>query len=72
MTKMLKSTSTAFLRLDLAGFVRDYDDVSILPEAAAALKQGNNVLSLHCHQTGGGQFMDVGIAAALARRRATK
>jgi hypothetical protein len=45
------------------GFVRDYDDAPILPEAQTALRAGRNVLAVHCHQTGGGQFIDVGIAA---------
>jgi putative heme-binding domain-containing protein len=48
----------------LPGFGRDYDDVPILPEARSAIRQGKNVLAVHCHQTGGGQYIDVGITAA--------
>lgn len=47
----------------LGGFVREYDEVPILPEARAAIRTGRNILAVHCHQTTGGQFIVVGIGS---------
>jgi len=44
------------------GYVTDYVTVPLDEKAlAAALKEGDNVLAVHCHQTGGGQYIDVGL-----------
>jgi hypothetical protein len=44
------------------GYVTDYSVVPLDEKRlAAALKEGDNVLALHCHQTGGGQYIDVGL-----------
>jgi hypothetical protein len=45
------------------GYTTDYEDMVMTPEGAAALKPGKNVLAVHCHQTQGGQYIDVGIVS---------
>ena len=49
------------LALRLGGFITDYDQFEITREATAALHPGPNSIAVHCHQTTGGQGIDVGI-----------
>lgn len=49
------------LAVKLAGFITDYDEFDISKEAMAALRAGDNTIAVHCHQTTGGQGIDVGI-----------
>jgi hypothetical protein len=46
-------------RLD--GYTTSYVRVALDEQGQAALKEGSNCLAVHCHQTGGGQYVDVGI-----------
>jgi len=48
----------------LRDFTTDYDAVDLGVEARDALKPGKNVLAVHCRQTQGGQYIDVGVIAA--------
>lgn len=43
----------------LPGFITKYQTVTIAEAARSALKAGDNVIAVHCRQTGGGQFIDV-------------
>lgn len=48
----------------VAGYAGDYVPVAMTAGGRAALKSGVNVLAVHCHNTVGGQGIDVGIAKA--------
>jgi len=54
--------------LERPGFVTEYFDVPLDAATLKLLRDGRNVIAVHCHQTGGGQNIDVGLT--LARRPA--
>jgi hypothetical protein len=58
------------LAAEVSGYTTDYEDVPMRKEARAALKAGKNVIAVHCHQTTGGQYIDVGLSAVQDRKRA--
>jgi hypothetical protein len=46
----------------VVGFTGDYDFLPLTAAGRAALKQGKNTLAVHCRQTTGGQYIDVGLS----------
>ena len=51
------------LAAQVNSFSANYFVTNMSPAAIATLKPGVNWMAVHCHQTGGGQFIDVGIVA---------
>ena len=45
----------------LSGYSTSYEGIAINPAARATLKAGRNTMAIHCHQTGGGQYIDAGL-----------
>jgi len=51
------------LAYSASGYTTAYLPVTVSETAKAALVQNDsNVIAVHCHQTGGGQYIDVGMA----------
>jgi hypothetical protein len=48
------------LAVKASGFVSSYDAVPLTAAGRAALKAGKNLIAVHCHQTTGGQYIDLG------------
>ena len=43
------------------GYVSEYEEFDLSPQAKAGIKTGKNTIAIHCHQTTGGQYIDAGI-----------
>ena len=43
------------------GYIADYEELPISAPGRAALRPGQNILAIHCHQTRGGQYVDAGL-----------
>jgi len=48
-------------------FTVDYEEFPVTKEGKAALKPGKALIAVHCKQTGGGQYIDVGIVRLVPR-----
>jgi hypothetical protein len=44
------------------GYISDYEPSPLSADGKAALKSGKNTIAVHCHQTTGGQYIDVGLS----------
>ena len=49
------------LAAQTSGYAQSYENLEITTEGIRALRPGENTLAVHCHQTTGGQYIDVGI-----------
>jgi hypothetical protein len=49
------------LAVQAPGYITSYEEVDPEPAALSALLTGTNVMAVHCHQTTGGQYIDVGL-----------
>jgi len=45
----------------LEGYTTSYIQIELAEQALQALKVGSNCIAVHCHQTSGGQYIDVGL-----------
>jgi beta-galactosidase/beta-glucuronidase len=53
----------------VTGYVTDYGPVPITAAAHRALRAGTNLIAVKCHQTKGGQYIDVGLDEVRAAER---
>ncbi len=51
----------------LTGYTADYVTAPLSDKARAALKPGKNTLAVHCKQTQGGQYIDLGLVNVIER-----
>lgn len=49
------------LALRTSGWTSSYDSFPLNPAGKAVLKPGKNLIAIHCRQTGGGQYIDLGL-----------
>lgn len=54
------------LAASAGGFTASYDTIPLTAAGKAALHVGANTIAAHCHQTGGGQFLDIGLVNVVA------
>lgn len=52
----------------ITGYSTEYGMVRLGPDAAKAFTAGENTLAVHCKQTGGGQYIDVGFVEVITSK----
>jgi hypothetical protein len=57
------------LAAKVTGFTTDYILVPINEDAKRTIAKGKNSIAVHCHQTGGGQYIDLGLMTITAPPR---
>ena len=50
---------------ELSGYTTSYQPVALSEQAVKSLKPGENTIAIHCHQTGGGQYIDAGFVLVI-------
>jgi len=43
------------------GYLTRYKTIRLAPDQICLFREGENTIAVHCHQTVGGQFVDVGL-----------
>ena len=51
----------------LEGYTSSYARATLDKKAQSALKVGTNCIAIHCHQTGGGQYIDAGLVDVIEK-----
>ena len=57
------------LAADAGGFVTRHTLVPLTDQGKAALKPGKNLIAVHCHQTTGGQYLDLNLVKVLPGKK---
>lgn len=56
------------LAVKAPGYTAGYAEFPLTAAGRKALKPGKNVIAIHCHQTGGGQYIDAGLIEEVVKK----